>query len=949
VITQHADGNLTLRFHQTPLTDAFDLLASKSAYRLSYSSAVVSSERTITLRMVDVSPEEALRQLLNRAELDYRRTQSGQLVLVPEPSEPQYGRLRGTVLSDDADEPLPGVNLRLAQADQTVYGTSTDRDGAYAFNRIAAGTYTLTASYIGYETIQQDVTIRANETVTLDLTMSVQPIVGEEVVVLGYRAQTQAKALNQQKNAVNVQNVIASDRIGRFPDATVPSSLQRVPGINIQRDQGEARYVQIRGGSAGMTQVSFNGANIPSPEGEERQIALDAIPTELVDAIEVNKAITPDMEAEATGGGVNLITRRPPPQRTLTVQGSTGYGDLRDEVTGKGAITYGDQFGQFGVLLSGSFNHRRFGSDGLEAEYDLSENPSEDAVAEMEQRIYDITRQRTGATAFFDYSFNPDSRLFLNGVFTELLDDEYQPNLISIPEDEALEFEIAPRVETARTFSVSGGGEHQLGSVSLDYKAGWIHSEEDTPTENTLLFLREGVSFNPSVEGPRTNPSTVDGLLFDEYESEEKTVNNTDVYAQVDLNIPYTLGAMNGTMQFGGKIRNKNADQSVEIFAYGLRDGADDIALSDIGSSFGVDGYEPGSYTFPTRALGAGAVNDFNERFADRLEREKDVEGDTEDYDILERTTAGYVMTELNVTDRLLLLPGVRYEYTTLESEGFAFDAETEALTPTSGDTNYGLLFPMLNARYRIGNNTNIRAAVTRTLERPNYFFSVPFSIRDEGEVERGNPELDPMTSINYDLMVEHYSSSVGVLSAGAFAKQLTDPIFTSVSVQDDGTTVLQPRNASSGHILGFELNLQRQLLFLPSPLDGFDITANYTYTDSEATLNSGRETRLPGQTDMNWNLALGYEKYGFSARVSLNASGDYIEELGDPLETFYVDNHFQVDLMASYQFTPQLSTTLEMVNLNNEPFVRYQGRSSRPAQQEFYRTWGRLSLQYDL
>ena len=946
VVNRHANGNLTLRFHHTPLPDAFDLLALKSGYRLSYSSAVVSSERTITLRTVDVAPEEALRQLLQRAALDYRATQSGQLVLVPRPSEPQYGRLRGTVRDGNTGEPLPGVNLRL---NGTAYGTATDQSGVYTFNRVPAGTHTLTASYIGYETIQQDITVRANETVTVDLTMSVQAVVGEEVVVMGSRAQTQAKALNQQKNAVNVKNVIASDRIGRFPDATVPASLQRVPGINIQRDQGEARYVQIRGGSAGMTQVSFNGANIPSPEGEERQVALDAIPIELMDAIEVNKAVTPDMGAEATGGGVNLITRRPPSERTLTVQGGTGYGDIRDEITGKGSITYGDQFGQLGVLVSGSFNHRRFGSDGLEAEYALSDNSSEDTVAEMEQRIYDITRQRTGATAFFDYSLSPDSRFFLNGVFTELLDDEYQPNLISIPEDEALEFEIAPRVETARTFNVSGGGEHQLGNAALDYKAGWIHSEEDTPTENTLLLLREGVTFDPSVEGPRTNPSTVDGFLFDEYESEEKTVNNTDVFAQVDVDIPYTIGSLNGTVQFGGKVRNKNADQSVEIFAYGLADGADDIALSSIGSSFGVDGYEPGSYTFPSQALGADAVNDFNETFAGQLEREKDVEGDTEDYDILERTTAGYVMTELNVTDRLLLLPGLRYEHTTLESEGFAFDAETETLSPTSGDTDYGLLFPMLHARYRIGDDTNIRAAVTRTLERPNYFFSVPFSIRDEGEVERGNPELDPMTSINYDLMVEHYSSSVGVLSAGAFAKQLTDPIFTSVNVQNDGTTVLQPRNASSGHILGFELNLQRQLLFLPSPLDGFDITANYTYTDSEATLNSGRETRLPGQTDTNWNVALGYEKYGFSARVSLNASGDYIEELGEPLETFYVDNHFQVDLMASYQFTPQFSTTLELVNLNNEPFVRYQGRPSRPAQQEFYRTWGRLSAQYDL
>lgn len=860
------------------------------------------------------------------------------------------GRITGAVVTGDSENVLPGANVLLSgETMARTRGVTTNERGRYAFSRVRPGSYTLRVSYIGYETETYSVTVEAGETVNQDVNLESATIRQEEIVVLGTRAQGQSKALNQQKIAPNIKNVIASDQIGRFPDETVPSALQRVPGVNVQLDQGEARYVQIRGGSAGMTQVSFNGANVPSPEGEERQVALDAIPIDLLGSIEVVKAITPDMEAEATGGAVNLVTQRPPRVQTLNVEAGTGYGTLRDEVTGQGAVSYGNQFGNVGVLLSGSFNHRRFGSDGLEAEYSLADDPSGDEVAEMEQRIYDILRQRTGATAFVDYSFTPNSRVYVNTVFTELLDDEYQPNLISIPEDEAIEFEIAPRVETARTLNIAGGGEHLLGNgIDLSYKAGWVRSEEDTPTENTLLFIREGVTFSPSVDGPQTNPSTVSGLIFDEYEREDKYVSNTDVFAQADLDVPYTLGEMSGTLEFGGKIRNKNADQSVELFVYGLADGAEDIALSDVGSSFGVDSYEPGSYAFPNRALSADATNSFPERFGAQLEREKDIEGDTEDYDILERTTAAYAMTELTVTDRLLVLPGIRFEHTRLEADGNSFDAETETITPTSDDNTYSFFFPMLHVRYQLSDDTNLRAAVTRTLERPNYFFSVPFSIRDGNEVERGNPGLDPMTSFNYDLMAEHYSESVGIISAGAFAKQLTNPIFTSTSMQD-GLQILQPENASSGYIIGFELNVQRQLLFLPSPLDGLDIYANYTYTDSEATLNSGREVRLPGQADQNWNLALGYEKYGFSARVSLNYSGDYIEELGEPLETFFVDTHFQIDASASYQFTPNVSANLELVNLNAEPFVRYQGRSSRRAQQEFYQRWGRLSVRYNL
>lgn len=875
-------------------------------------------------------------------------------LLAPDAFAQDRGRVSGIVVSADVRDALPGANVVLvSDSDDApsgrVVGTSTNEQGRFVLAGVQAGSYTLRVSYIGYQAASQSVTVTAGETSQVSIELVPSAIQGQEVIVLG-RSQSQSKALNQQKNAVNVKNVIASDQIGRFPDATVPASLQRVPGINVQRDQGEARYVQIRGGAAGKTQVSFNGANIPSPEGEERQVALDAIPIELMGSIEVNKAITPDMEAEATGGAVNLITRRPPQSQTFSAELGSGYGSIRDKFTGKGSATYGNQFGDLGVLASVSFNHRRFGSDGVEAEYSLADNPSDDEVAQLEQRVYDITRQRTGASAFLDYELSPGSRLHLSGVFTELLDDEYQPNVISIPEDEAVEFEIAPRVETARTFNISGGGEHLLGSTSLSYEGGWVHSEEDTPTENTLLFLTEGVSFTPSVDGPQANPSSLEGFAFDELESESKEVNNTDVYAQVDLDVPYTLGSATGTLEFGGKVRNKNADQSVEIFAYGLQDNASDILLSDIGSPFNVDGYEPGgSYTFPAEIVGADEVNDFAETFGTSLEREKDIEGDTEDYDILERTIAGYVMTEVDVTDRLLVLPGLRYEHTTLDSEGFSFNANgNEELQPVSEENDYGFLFPMLHLRYRLTEDTNLRAAVTRTLERPNYFFSVPFSIRDENEVERGNPQLSPETSINYDLMLEHYSQSIGVVSAGGFAKQLTDPIFTSTRMED-GLTITQPRNASSGYIVGFELNLQRRLLFLPSPLDGLDFFANYTYTDSEATLNSGREVRLPGQTNSNWNVALGYEKYGFNARVSVNYSGNYIEELGEPLETFYVDNRVQVDASAGYQFTPQLSTSLELVNLGNEPFVRYQGRSSRRAQQEYYQTWGRLSVTYNL
>ncbi|MCI0696183.1 TonB-dependent receptor plug domain-containing protein [candidate division KSB1 bacterium] len=145
------------------------------------------------------------------------------------------------------------------------------------------------------------------------------PIIAEAVIVLGTRAKGQAKALNQQLNAINITNVVASDQIGRFPDASAPDALQRVLGITTTRDQGESRFIQIHGASAAMTSVTFNGERVPSPEGDVRQIALDAVPVDVLETIEVAKAITPDMDAEAIGGSVNLVTKRAPDQQILYV------------------------------------------------------------------------------------------------------------------------------------------------------------------------------------------------------------------------------------------------------------------------------------------------------------------------------------------------------------------------------------------------------------------------------------------------------------------------------------------------------------------------------------------------------------------------------------------------------------------------------------------------------
>lgn len=887
------------------------------------------------------------------------------LLAAPTPAMAQFGRVAGQVTEAETAAPLDGARIEVVG---TSFGATTGAQGRFSIARVPEGTYTVRVSYLGRRTESREVTIASGETAEADFSLQVQAVVVGGVEVLGVRARGQAEALNRQKNASNIMNIVASDQMGRFPDASAPEAVQRLPGISISRDQGEGRFIQIRGAGAANTKVTLNGQEVPAPEGDVRQVALDAVPVDILESVEVSKAITPDMDADALGGSVNLVTKKAPEQTLFTIEGAGGYGSLRDEATYSGALTYGTRSndGDVGFIISGSASRRDFGSDDVEPEYDLGDpGLGDDALEGLEARHYTLWRARLGATASLDFRLSENSGLQLTGAFAEVQDQEDRRNFVSAIEDGELAFEHKSRRENLRTFNAAIRGDHLLGqSVELDYSLGWSRSQEETPFDNEAVFLQEDVAFMPSIDDPdnvQANPSS-DALTnpfpFDEVEIASSNTTDTDLIGSFDLAIPYQLGSgATGRLKFGAKIRDKDKDQEVVEEAAELTDGAGDIILGqDVGGPFDFSGYNPGDYPFPPNATSGDDIQALPDRFGSSLEREVNLEADTEDYQLDERVIAGYVMTEINVGPRFLLLPGVRYEHTTVDTEGFEFDPDAETLTPVQGSRDYGNVFPMLHVRYQLAERTNLRAAFTSTISRPNFFSLVPFRLRDDEDLELGNPDLDPTLGRSFDLLLEHYDRRIGVLSAGVFYKDLEDPIFISTIENELGGNTIQPLNGESGSIFGLELAAQQQLSGLPAPFDGLGVYANYTFTDSEAMLPSGREAPLAQQADHVFNAALSYEKSGFSSQISLNFRGKFIEEYGledTPAESeaadVWRDDHVQLDLSGSYLFTPQTSLFLELVNLTNEPLRLYQGDTVRPIQREFYETWGRLGLRYSM
>jgi hypothetical protein len=327
----------------------------------------------------------------------------------------------------------------------------------------------------------------------------------------------------------------------------------------------------------------------------------------------------------------------------------------------------------------------------------------DDQLTALDQRYYTLWRERIGATGNFDYRLGENSTLALTGIYTDLGDEEQRQRMTNGVEDGELLFLHKNRLERAKTWNVSLGGDHLLRSgLGVDYHVTLSRSIQDTPYDNEIEFVQEGVEFTPDISDPenvQANPAggAVGGTyLFNGFEPATSYSSNLDHVAALSLTLPYALGrSATGTLKFGAKYRDKHKWQDFVSDESELADGADDIVLGeDVGVPFEVDNYEAGDYQFPLFATTPDEVRNFGTDFSSSLETGTILEDQTQDFTVDEEVVAAYLMSEIQITPALMVLPGIRYEHTKTEQSGFAFDPEAETLTPQAGDKSYGRLFP---------------------------------------------------------------------------------------------------------------------------------------------------------------------------------------------------------------------------------------------------------------
>ena len=257
------------------------------------------------------------------------------------------GAIRGRIV-DEARHTLPGASIWIASLQE---GAVSDVDGYYSLSNLDPGTYTLKVTYVGFTPKEVQVEVVAGKTVSLDIVLHEGVQLHEVSVVGAFRGQR--KALNSQKNEIGIVDVVSADQIGKFPDANIGDALKRISGINVQYDQGEARFGQVRGTSADMSSVTINGNRLPSAEGDIRNVQLDLIPSDMIQTIEVNKVVTSDMDGDAIGGAINLVTKSTPYRRTFSATVGSGYNVVSDKAQLNLGLTYGDRFfkDRFGLMV----------------------------------------------------------------------------------------------------------------------------------------------------------------------------------------------------------------------------------------------------------------------------------------------------------------------------------------------------------------------------------------------------------------------------------------------------------------------------------------------------------------------------------------------------------------------------------------------------------------------
>jgi len=674
--------------------------------------------------------------------------------------------------------------------------TTSDSLGNFVVAGLAPGSYTVTVTSVGFMKLEQAVTVTAGQPTPVNAILEVASG-SEQVVVSAGNGEDMVQAVNEEITSPNIVNVMPETEILALPNANVADAIGRMPGVTVQRDEGEAVYVQVRGLDPRLTNTTIDGVTIPSPESNVRQVILATIPADMVQSIELNKTLSANQDADGIGGSVNMVTKMAGDAPTFNAISTLGMSPIEnDRYMGLAGFTLGKRFGaskRWGVIMGASYDYNGRGYNDIEPTPDL--NPDGSATPyydSIDIREYRHSRLRWGGTMGADYKVSDHSTLAAHLLLSDFKDwgDKWT---YTVQTDDKPKFKYSIRRPDFMIGSLSLGGNHTFGSKWFTWGSSVARSRELNAGGNP------GGAFDPSSElknGPSGNCDYVGGLNGDPYRpqwSSNCMVPNTaspadNIYSlsnytldnintttgqAVQLNLQewgamgfnYHLGTHSATLEFGGEFRNAHKDQNAETptYDYCPNSKADPgyptsdpcsapTYPSPVNSEMFASGFQDPNYYDGSYHMGEMTDHYKVDQFlaANPALLPLDLpatrsSSDPANYDLIERVSAGYIMNTLNL-DRLRLQTGLRLEATHEyglgylvnpaagpNSDGMDDNGNWIGTTPVTTTEDYIDPLPSVQARWEFTSATAIRAVYARGISRPNQYDLVPYAASVEG------------------------------------------------------------------------------------------------------------------------------------------------------------------------------------------------------------------------
>ena len=908
------------------------------------------------------------------------------------------GHVKGQITDADGG-PLPGASILIKGTNR---GVTSDLAGNFTFLNLSPGKLVLVTNYMGFKPVEMEVTVKSGETVTTKVQLSSNVTNLRNVTISSFR-EGQQKALNQQRNADNIKQVISADLMGRFPDLNVAEALQRLPGVTIGREQGEGSTVQLRGTPGNFTNININGEQVMgSREEGQRNAQLDLVPANILSSMEVIKTLTPDQDGDAIAGAINLKTPTATSLKSrLSLDFGGGFNNLRKKFNGIGNANFGKRFfstdqlpnGKLGIAVSGSYYQTVNGYDELNAQVWQEKNFNDGKGSilfptDIRMLYLENERTRKGATATIDYSFNPTTSLIANVTYNEL-------------DNDATRYRKRTRMQTANTTKTASGpytttrgrsyneimdrtmdnsnlnfsleGETAIKRVKLD--AGLFYTTSQLKQEaNTFNFITGNIPLTIDnisgdyIQANSTSDWKNNGSLFT-YNTIEANNFNTkgrNLVGRLNMTLPYKWGNNDATFKMGVKTKNMQNDRyrPASTFVANYSGTAANGSLNNfLGDEELSDDLLGGHLNFGRAVNKDATINYFHNNQANFTYSPNltDVTIATYFYDATENVTSGYLMNRVQF-NKLMLLGGLRVERTSVDYEANIVNQDASGnLTssiPSNKTNSYTKFLPNLQTKYDINKNTLVRGALSFGYSRPNFPDLIPSRVANilGQTLTDGNPELQPAFARNLDFSFEHYLKNLGILSVGAFHKNIDkfqyNSVVTLTGNEFEGASQYQnwryfkTYNGNTASVYGLELNAQTNLTFLPGVLKGISLYANYTYAYSKADAQLRKGLRLPGQAEHTANGSLSYNYKGFTLQGNINYNGAYTVSLGaNDANDVIRNDRVQVDLNTSLKLSKRVTVYAEVVNLTNAPQIDYLGDRSRVYTIQYYSFSGRTGV----